>query len=77
MSEEQNDTKLKELILYICEKSKDDPNFDMDKLNWLLYNIDFEAYKKFGKSITGSVYIRMPDSQPDPKRGTENGRTKS
>lgn len=54
----KNHTKLKELILYICQKCKDDPTFDEEKLKFLLYNIDFRAYAKFGKSITGERYIR-------------------
>jgi hypothetical protein len=51
------------LILYISKKLKDDPHFDMEKLNNILFIIDFRAYKELGKSITGATYVREPDVQ--------------
>lgn len=50
--------KLAELILYLCDKCKDDPNFDPGKLQWLLFHIDMEAYRRTGTSVTGCTYIK-------------------
>lgn len=57
VSEEASDAKLAELILYM-----DDPNFDEDKLKFLLFKIDMEAFVKFGETITGATYIKEDDS---------------
>lgn len=51
--------KLKELVLYLSERSADDPGFGMVKLNKLLYRADFEAYRLLGKSITGAEYEKQ------------------
>lgn len=52
--------KLKELILYLVQKSKGDSAFGATKLNKLLFDIDFQAYALFGASITGEKYVRRP-----------------
>lgn len=52
--------KLKELILYLVNESKDDNLFGATKLNKLLFDIDFQAYALFGASITGEKYVRRP-----------------
>lgn len=52
------DAKLRELILYVCKKLEDDPNFDEEKLKAVLFFTDFTAYRRFGKSITGQEYIK-------------------
>jgi len=49
--------KLRELILYICEKSVSDPNFDLEKLKGIIFQADKLAYLRTGKTITGSDYI--------------------
>lgn len=59
---EQSKARLRELILYIADQSKDDPNFTIEKLEGLLYIIDMESYKKTGQSITGSIYIKKDRS---------------
>jgi hypothetical protein len=46
------------LILLICEKSKDDPNFDDDKLKWLLFHVDMTAFVKLGHPISSFVYTK-------------------
>ena len=56
-----NREKFKELILYICEKSKDDIHFDMKKLGVILWKCDFKAYAELGESLTGATYIKDPD----------------
>ncbi len=53
-----DEEKLKNLILYTCEKSKDDPHFDDEKLAGLLWQIDMSAFVQTGKSITGATYIK-------------------
>ncbi len=53
-------SKLKELVLFICKLSKDDPNFGSTKLNKLLFFSDFWRYWLHGKSITGEEYQRLP-----------------
>ncbi len=57
-NQKESDNKLKELILYICEKCKDDPSFDYEKLKRILYLADFRFYGETGRSITGTQYIR-------------------
>ena len=61
-----NDTKLKELILFISLRSQDDPRFGSTKLNKLLFFADFLAYAKLGRAITGHAYFRLPNG-PAPK----------
>lgn len=57
---EQNPKKLRTLILYLCELSKDDPRWCMTKLCLLLSQIDFGAFLELSKPITGSNYIKVP-----------------
>jgi hypothetical protein len=49
--------KLKELMLYIAEKCKDDPYFGAIKLNKILFLADFNNYALRGVSITGAKYV--------------------
>lgn len=65
-SEVPNDEKFKELILYISEKSKDDPKFGATKLNKLLFFSDAFAFVSFGRSITGHSYQAIQHG-PAPK----------
>jgi len=58
--------RLGDLILYVAEKCKDDSSFGATKLNKLLFMIDFIAYGAWGKSISGSTYIRLPNG-PAPR----------
>jgi len=50
--------KFRELIVYLAEKSTDDPNFGDTKLNKQLYFCDFVAYQDIGQAITGAPYQR-------------------
>lgn len=59
--------KLKELILYVANKSEDDPRFGATKLNKILYYADFAAYRTLGKSITGADYQNLSEG-PAPKQ---------
>lgn len=65
------DTKLRELILYVCQKSKGDERFGMTKLNKILFFADFQAYVKLGKAITGQEYQCLKFG-PAPRRMLPN-----
>lgn len=64
---EYNDTKFKELVLYVSEKLFDDPKFGAVKLNKVLYFSDFLAFAKLGKPITGATYQKLKQG-PAPKQ---------
>ncbi len=51
--------KFKELVLYLAEKSAEDPLFGATKLNKLLFFCDFLAYGQFGRSLTGARYQKL------------------
>lgn len=63
----ESDARLRELILYVSQKSSDDPRFGATKLNKILYFADFIAYRLHGKPITGAEYQRLSWG-PAPKR---------
>ena len=52
--------RLKELILYIAEKLKDDPNFGRTKLAKIIYFADMDSFRLHRRPVTGSAWIRMP-----------------
>ena len=52
-------TRIRELILYISEKSKNDPKFGRTKLAKIIYFADIESYRTFGIPVTGSAYARF------------------
>lgn len=64
---EYDEEKLKELIVYISEKSEDDPSFGDTKLNKILFFSDFLSYGAHGRPITGAVYQKLPYG-PAPRR---------
>jgi hypothetical protein len=51
--------KMRELILLICKRSVRDPRFGATKLNKLLFDVDFLAYRRLGKPITGCAYQKL------------------
>ncbi len=63
---EFNSEKFRELMLYIADRSRDDPWFGAVKLNKLLYFCDFEAFVWFHESITGATYARLSEG-PAPR----------
>lgn len=63
---ERTRNRLRELILYISERSKTDIRFGATKLNKILYYADFVAFKKTGEPITGAQYMRLSRG-PAPK----------
>ena len=52
--------KLIEAVIYLSERSADDPNFGVIKLVNLLYYADCAAYLKHGAPITGVTYLHFP-----------------
>lgn len=48
-----------ELIVYIAERSRDDPHFDRMKLAKLLFFCDFSAHAELGGAITGASYRKQ------------------
>jgi hypothetical protein len=52
--------RLAELIVHIANRLIGDPRFGRTKLNKVLFFADFEAYRRTGRSITGSVYQHLP-----------------
>ena len=62
----ENLLKLREAVLYVAQRSKDDPRFGAIKLNKILYYADFEAYRQLGSSITNATYQHLAEG-PAPK----------
>lgn len=46
-------------MLYIAQKSADDPRFGATKLNKILYYADFIAFARLGAPITGVQYMKL------------------
>lgn len=55
-----NTEKFKELLLYILHRIGIKPNIWKTVLYKLLYFCDFDYFEKYGKSITGMQYIKLP-----------------
>src|SRR5688500_3915736 len=62
-----DDSKMKELILYVAKASQDDFNCGAVKFNKLLFYSDFLSYLKRGTSITGQEYFAIREG-PAPRR---------
>jgi len=54
------EARLRELILYIADKSAGDVHFGAVKLNKALWLSDFLSFRRYGEPITGVEYIRKP-----------------
>jgi hypothetical protein len=65
-----DERKLKELILYIDARMREDRHAGQGpvKLAKLLWLSDFEAYRRIGRSITGTTYVSAPLG-PEPVDG--------
>lgn len=59
-NDEESRERLRELILYIAEKSKDDPKFGATKLNKLLFYADFIFFAQNGRPLTRAQYKKLP-----------------
>ena len=58
--------KLRELVLLVAERARDEHYFGRVKLNKVLFYIDFRAYRDNGQAVTGAEYQRM-DFGPVPR----------
>lgn len=56
---EFNREKFRELIVYIAEKTADDPSFGDTHLNKALYWSDFFGYSHLGRPVTGARYQKL------------------
>ena len=56
-----NSEKFRELVLYVADRSTDDPWFGAVKLNKILYYCDFLAYARFLRSMTGATYMKLSE----------------
>lgn len=54
-----NMRKFKELVLYVSQKSANDPKFGSTKLNKLVLFSDMLHFANTGKSITGAKYMKQ------------------
>ena len=54
-------------VLYLCNQSMNDPNFNVGKLTRLLYFADAEHYQTTGKTVTNLTYLAFPEG-PYPER---------
>jgi uncharacterized phage-associated protein len=55
----QRPEKLTEAVIYLCQRSSDDPDFGETKLVKLLYYADCDTYERSGQPITGSTYLHF------------------
>jgi hypothetical protein len=64
---QDNEERLRELILYVVNKCGSDPKFGATKLNKVLFYADLYTYAHFGVPITGVEYMKLPQG-PAPRR---------
>lgn len=62
-----NKEKFRELILYVANMSRNDPDFGAVKLNKILYYADFRAYRELGRPISGAAYRKLSEG-PAPRQ---------
>jgi hypothetical protein len=62
-----NEPKLRELVLYVADRLREDRAGGATKLNKVLYFADFAYIRRTGSSITGAVYQKLPQG-PAPTR---------
>jgi hypothetical protein len=53
--------RLREMILYIAQRSMFDARFGKTKLVKLLYFADFTSFRETGRPITGHQYVKLPN----------------
>lgn len=54
-----DEEKFAELILFIADRSKDDPGFGAVKLHELLFYSEFGAYRELGRAISGAEFQNL------------------
>lgn len=62
-----DESKFKELVLYIATNTSRDPTVGAVELNKILYYSDFIAYKRLGRPITGAAYQKLSEG-PAPRQ---------
>jgi hypothetical protein len=51
--------KFRELVVYVAERVGDDARFGDTKFNKVLFHVDFRAYNRLGRAVTGATYQRL------------------
>jgi len=64
---EYDEAELRELVLYVAERLRDDRAGGATKLNKALYFADFAHMRRTGRPITGATYQKLPRG-PAPRR---------
>jgi hypothetical protein len=59
--------RMKEAILYISDKCKENETYGATKLNKILFHSDFRSFERRGQPLTGESYQRLPNG-PAPLR---------
>lgn len=54
--------KLKELILYVAQQAE---GATLEQVSWILFTVDFKAYRDHGRSITGSLWRKGRYPEPE------------
>jgi Protein of unknown function (DUF4065) len=54
------ESRLKELVVYICHQCLDDPTFSKVKLYKILFYSEFQSYGRYREPITGVSYKKLP-----------------
>lgn len=67
MVADRDETKLRELIVYVAQHTADDTACGAVKFNKILYHADFAAYLELGHSISGAEYLAL-ELGPGPRR---------
>ena len=57
---------MRELILYVLQRSTQGPNMGGTKLNKVLFRSDFGAFLNLGEPITGHPYFKLKNG-PAPR----------
>ncbi len=61
--------KLKNLILKIVKGSESDPHFNFKKLKYLIFNIEFDYYRDYGKPMLNLIYRKNKEIDIYLKKG--------
>lgn len=51
--------RFRELVVYVAERAGDDTRFGDTKFNKVLFHVDFRAYNRLGRAVTGATYQRL------------------
>jgi hypothetical protein len=54
-----NEERFGELVLYIAQRCMGDPEFGATKMAKALWRIDFQAFARFGRPLTGAEYQKL------------------